>query len=124
MINLVREELGDEFDVEKHFTPRYNPWDQRMCLVPDSDLFNSIRDGRASVVTDVIDRFDEKGVLVKSGELIEADIIVSATGIEINALNDIDVSIDDTKVEPHKKLSYKGMMLGGGYQILHSLLVM
>ena len=113
LINMVREELGDDFDVEKHFTPRYNPWDQRMCLVPDSDLFNSIRDGRASVVTDVIDRFDEKGVLVQSGELIEADIIVSATGIEINALNDIDVSIDDTKVEPHKKLSYKGMMLGG-----------
>ena len=110
---MVREELGDDFDVEKHFTPRYNPWEQRMCLVPDSDLFNSIRDGRASVVTDVIDRFDEKGVLVQSGELIEADIIVSATGIEINALNDIDVSIDDTKVEPHKKLSYKGMMLGG-----------
>ena len=113
LINMVREELGDDFDVEKHFTPRYNPWDQRMCLVPDSDLFNSIRDGRASVVTDVIDRFDEKGVLVQSGELIEADIIVSATCIEINALNDIDVSIDDTKVEPHKKLSYKGMMLGG-----------
>ena len=113
LINMVREELGDDFDVEKHFTPRYNPWDQRMCLVPDSDLFNSINDGRASVVTDVIDRFDEKGVLVQSGELIEADIIVSATGIEINALNDIDVSIDDTKVEPHKKLSYKGMMLGG-----------
>ena len=113
LINMVRDELGDDFDVEKHFTPRYNPWDQRMCLVPDSDLFNSIRDGRASVVTDVIDRFDEKGILVQSGELIEADIIVSATGIEINALNDIDVSIDNIKVEPHKKLSYKGMMLGG-----------
>ena len=80
LINMVRDELGDDFDVEKHFTPRYNPWDQRMCLVPDSDLFNSIRDGRASVVTDVIDRFDEKGVLVQSGELIEADIIVTATG--------------------------------------------
>ena len=92
---MVREELGDDFDVEKHFTPRYNPWDQRMCLVPDSDLFNSIKDGQASVVTDVIDRFDEKGILVQSGELIEADIIVSATGIELNALNDIDVSIDN-----------------------------
>jgi monooxygenase len=84
LINLVREELGDDFDVEKHFTPRYNPWDQRMCLVPDSDLFKSIKDGRASVVTDVIDKFDEKGILVQSGELIEADIIVSATGIELN----------------------------------------
>jgi cation diffusion facilitator CzcD-associated flavoprotein CzcO len=110
---MVREELGDDFDVEKHFTPRYNPWDQRMCLVPDSDLFDSIKNGQASVVTDVIDRFDEKGIFVQSGELIEADIIVSATGIELNALNDIDVSIDNIKVESHKKLSYKGMMLSG-----------
>ncbi|MGB1663282.1 MAG: FAD-containing monooxygenase EthA, partial [Gammaproteobacteria bacterium] len=113
LINMVREELGDDFDVEKHFTPRYNPWDQRMCLVPDSDLFDSIKNGQASVVTDIIERFDEKGILVQSGELIEADIIVSATGIEINALNDIDVSMDNVKVEPHKKLSYKGMMLSG-----------
>jgi monooxygenase len=113
LINLVREELGDDFDVEKHFTPRYNPWDQRMCLVPDSDLFNSIKDGRASVVTDVIDKFDEKGILVQSGELIEADIIVSATGIELNFFNDIDVSLDNQRVEPHHKLSYKGMMLSG-----------
>jgi len=113
LINLVREELGDDFDVEKHFTPRYNPWDQRMCLVPDSDLFKSIKDGRASVVTDVIDKFDEKGILVQSGELIEADIIVSATGIELNFFNDIDVSLDNQRVEPHQKLSYKGMMLSG-----------
>ncbi|MDC1042850.1 NAD(P)/FAD-dependent oxidoreductase [Gammaproteobacteria bacterium] len=113
LINLVREELGDDFDVEKHFTPRYNPWDQRMCLVPDSDLFNSIKDGRASVVTDVIDKFDKKGILVQSGELIEADIIVSATGIELNFFNDIDVSLDNQRVEPHQKLSYKGMMLSG-----------
>ncbi len=84
-----------------------------MCLVPDSDLFNAIKDKRASVVTDHIDQFTEDGILIKSGELIEADIIVSATGIEINALNDIDVSIDQIKVEPHNKLSYKGMMLSG-----------
>ena len=113
MINLVREELGDEFDVEKHFTPRYNPWDQRMCLVPDSDLFNAIKAGRASVVTDHIDRFTEDGIQIKSGEVIDADIVVSATGIEINALNDIEVSVDQIKVEPHNKLSYKGMMLSG-----------
>jgi cation diffusion facilitator CzcD-associated flavoprotein CzcO len=110
---LVREELGDEFDVEKHFTPRYNPWDQRMCLVPDSDLFNAIKAGRASVVTDHIDRFTDDGIQIKSGEVIDADIIVSATGIEINALNDIEVSVDQIKVEPHNKLSYKGMMLSG-----------
>ncbi len=113
LINLVREELGDEFDVEKHFTPRYNPWDQRMCLVPDSDLFNAIKAGRASVVTDHIDRFTENGIQIKSGEVIDADIVVSATGIEINALNDIEVSVDQIKVEPKNKLSYKGMMLSG-----------
>jgi cation diffusion facilitator CzcD-associated flavoprotein CzcO len=84
-----------------------------MCLVPDSDLFNAIKDDRVSVVTDVIERFTKDGILVKSGELIKADIIVSATGIEINALNDIDVSIDAKKVEPNNKLSYKGMMLSG-----------
>jgi monooxygenase len=113
LINLVREELGNDYDVEKHFTPRYNPWDQRMCLVPDSDLFNSIKSGKASVVTDHIDYFTENGILVKSGEHLEADIIVTATGIELNALNDIEVSVNNEKVEPHNRLSYKGMMLSG-----------
>jgi monooxygenase len=113
LINLVREELGNDYDVEKHFTPRYNPWDQRMCLVPDSDLFNSIKSGKASVVTDHIDHFTENGILVKSGEHLEADIIVTATGIELNALNDIEVSVNNEKVEPHNRLSYKGMMLSG-----------
>ena len=113
LINLVREELGENFDVEKHFTPRYNPWDQRMCLVPDSDLFNAINDERASIITDHIDKFTEEGIQIKSGEVIDADIIVTATGIEINALNDIDVTIDQLKVEPHNNLSYKGMMLSG-----------
>jgi len=113
LINLVQEELGDDYDVEKHFTPRYNPWDQRMCLVPDSDLFNSIKCGKASVVTDHIEHFTERGILVKSGEHLEADIIVTATGIELNALNDIEVSVNNEKVEPHNRLSYKGMMLSG-----------
>ena len=113
IIDLVREELGQDYDVEKHFTPRYNPWDQRMCLVPDSDLFASIRDEKASVVTDVIKSFNKDGILVESGEQINADIIVSATGIEINILNDINVSVDDEKVVPNNKLAYKGMMLSG-----------
>ena len=113
LINLVREELGNDYDVEKHFTPRYNPWDQRMCLVPDSDLFNSIKCGKASVVTDHIEHFTDRGILVKSGEHLEADIIVTATGIELNALNDIEVSVNNEKVEPHNRLSYKGMMLSG-----------
>jgi len=113
LINLVQEELGNDYDVEKHFTPRYNPWDQRMCLVPDSDLFNSIKCGKASVVTDHIEHFTERGILVKSGEHLKADIIVTATGIELNALNDIEVSVNNEKVEPHNRLSYKGMMLSG-----------
>ena len=113
IIDLVRDELGQDYDVEKHFTPRYNPWDQRMCLVPDSDLFASIRDEKASVVTDVIKSFNKDGILVESGEQINADIIISATGIEINMLNDINVSVDDEKVVPNAKLAYKGMMLSG-----------
>ena len=113
LIDRVRDELGQDFNVEKHFTPRYNPWDQRMCLVPDSDLFVSIRDNKASVVTDVIKSFTKEGILVESGEQIEADIIITATGIELNILNDISVSVDDRKVVPNNKLSYKGMMLSG-----------
>ena len=84
-----------------------------MCLVPDSDLFASIRDKKASVVTDVIKSFNKDGILVESGEQINADIIISATGIEINILNDINVSVDDEKVVPNNKLAYKGMMLSG-----------
>lgn len=113
LIDRVRDELGQDFNVEKHFTPRYNPWDQRMCLVPDSNLFASIRDNKASVVTDVIKSFTKEGILVESGEQIEADIIITATGIELNILNDISVSVDDRKVVPNNKLSYKGMMLSG-----------
>ncbi len=113
LINLVREELGQDFDVEKHFTPSYKPWDQRMCLVPDGDLFSAIKDNRANVVTDTIDTFTPTGILLNSGNEIEADIVISATGIELNALNDINVSVDGLKVEANRKLSYKGMMLSG-----------
>jgi len=113
LINLVREELGQDFDVEKHFTPSYKPWDQRMCLVPDGDLFSAIKDNRANVVTDTIDTFTPTGILLNSGNEIEADIVISATGIELNALNDINVSVDGVKVEANRKLSYKGMMLSG-----------
>jgi cation diffusion facilitator CzcD-associated flavoprotein CzcO len=113
LINLVREELGQDFDVEKHFTPSYKPWDQRMCLVPDGDLFAAIKDNRANVVTDTINTFTPSGILLNSGNEIEADIVISATGIELNALNDINVSVDGVKVEANNKLSYKGMMLSG-----------
>ncbi|EKO37107.1 NAD(P)-binding Rossmann-like domain protein [SAR86 cluster bacterium SAR86E] len=113
LISLVKDELGNDYDVDKHFTPTYNPWDQRMCLVPDSDLFNSINEDKASVVTDSIDRFTEEGILLKSGDHIDADIIVTATGIELNALCGVNVFVDNEQVHAHNKLSYKGMMLSG-----------
>tara|TARA_B000000475_G_scaffold111657_1_gene90393 strand:+ start:226 stop:1656 length:1431 start_codon:yes stop_codon:yes gene_type:complete len=113
ILDMIRDELGAGYDVEKHFTPSYKPWDQRICLVPDSDLFQSIRDGKTSLVTDTINEFQSDGILLNSGTKVEADIIVTATGIELNALNGIDVTIDNDKVEPNKRLTYKGMLLSG-----------
>jgi cation diffusion facilitator CzcD-associated flavoprotein CzcO len=113
ILELVREELGPDFDIEKHFTPTYKPWDQRICLVPDSDLFESIKNNKASVVTDTIAEFESGGIKLDSGEIIEADIIITATGIELNSFNDIDVTIDKVKINPNERLTYKGMMLSG-----------
>ncbi|MBR0551362.1 flavin-containing monooxygenase [Stakelama marina] len=110
LIDMVRDELGADYDVATHFTPSYNPWDQRLCLVPDADLFASIRDGSASVVTGHIDRFTETGIRLKSGEQIDADIIVTATGLELQLMSDLDFSVDGKKVDPAKSLNYKGMM--------------
>src|SRR3546814_8320016 len=83
IIDMVQAELGPDYDVGTHFTPRYNPWDQRLCLVPDADLFVAIREGRASVVTDTIDTFTETGIKLASGTEIAADIVVTATGLEM-----------------------------------------
>lgn len=111
LLGMVREELGPDYDVEKHFTPSYNPWEQRLCLVPDSDLFNSLKSGKASVETDHIDRFTEKGILLKSGKELEADIIVTATGLNLVFMNGVAVSLDGAKVDPGHLLNYKGVML-------------
>ena len=86
----VRAYLGPDFDVEKHFTPRYRPWQQRLAFVPDGDIFQGIASGKASVVTDEIDRFTKTGLRLKSGEELEADIIVTATGFNLSVLGDID----------------------------------
>ncbi|MGQ0619515.1 MAG: flavin-containing monooxygenase, partial [Panacagrimonas sp.] len=110
---LAVRSLPPGFDVDKHFKPSYNPWEQRMCLVPDNDLFKAIRKGRASVVTDHIERFTENGIQLKSGETVPADIIVSATGLQMLALGDIQMAVDGKPVEPAKTLSYKGVMLSG-----------
>jgi monooxygenase len=113
IIQMVRAELGPDYDVETHFTPRYNPWDQRLCLVPDSDMFKAIKAGRASVVTDHIETFTETGLKLKSGRELEADIIVTATGLNLQVMNGVQLSVDGRRVEPGQTLSYKGMMYEG-----------
>ena len=112
ILDLAKNEIGVE-NVNQHFTPSYKPWDQRICLVPDSDLFNAINNKKASVVTNTINKFYQDGILLDSGKKIEADIIITATGIELNSLNDINVTIDDIKVIANERLTYKGMMLSG-----------
>ncbi len=110
LIDLVSAELGPDYDVATHFTPKYNPWDQRLCLVPDSDLFASIRDGKASVVTDTIERFTADGIALTSGQALEADIIVTATGLKMQILSGMSVSVDGVRVDFSKSMNYKGMM--------------
>src|ERR1700731_2862506 len=106
----VRAELGEDFDIATHFTPRYNPWDQRLCLVPDSDLFKAIKSGRASIVTDTIEMFTENGLPLQSGKELEADIIVAATGLVLELMGGLEASVDGRTVEFAKTLNYKGMM--------------
>jgi cation diffusion facilitator CzcD-associated flavoprotein CzcO len=106
----VKMALGPEYDVGKHFTPRYNPWEQRLCLVPDGDLFKSIRDKRASVVTNEIDTFTRGGIRLKDGSELEADIIVTATGLVLQVAGGLEVSVDGRAVDFARTLNYKGMM--------------
>jgi len=107
----LRTQLGPDFDLDRHFKPSYNPWDQRLCLVPDADLFKELRSGRASVVTDHIERFTEKGIRLRSGTELEADLVVTATGLKLLALGGIDFSVDGRRVDVPKTMNYKGMML-------------
>ncbi len=113
ILRLVREQLGPDYDVEKHFTPRYNPWDQRLCLVPDADLFVAIRSGKASVVTDEIETFTEGGIQLESGDLLPAEIIVTATGLKLKCLGGLQVSVDGTAIKTAGGLTYKGTMFRG-----------
>jgi monooxygenase len=105
----VRKQLGESFDL-KHFTPHYNPWDQRLCLVPNADLFRTIREGRVSVVTDHIETFTQTGLLLKSGERLDADIIVTATGLVLKLMSGLRLFVDGAPVELSKTMAYKGMM--------------
>ena len=111
IIEMIRDELGENFDVDKHFTPNYAPWDQRLCLVPDSDLFNALKSGKASMVTDHIETFTANGIKLKSGETLDADIIVTATGLKLQLIGGADILVDDVKVDPGNVLNYKGVMI-------------
>jgi cation diffusion facilitator CzcD-associated flavoprotein CzcO len=108
---VVRQVPAD-LDVDTHFAPRYDPWDQRMCLVPNGDLFKSLREGSASVVTDHIETFTENGLKLRSGEELEADIIITATGLNLLFLGGMDLSVDGRPVEIPQSMTYKSLMLG------------
>jgi cation diffusion facilitator CzcD-associated flavoprotein CzcO len=111
LLRLVTADLPPGYDVARHFEPRYNPWDQRVCLVPDGDLFAAIRAGTVSVVTDTIDRFTGTGLTLSSGLDIEADIVVTATGLDVKLLGGIALSVDGAPVNVAERCNYKGMML-------------
>ena len=110
LLKLVRAQLPDGYDIEKDFTPRYNPWDQRLCLITDGDLFAAIREKRASVATDTIATFTEKGLRLGGGQEIEADVIVTATGLALQPLGGAKFTIDGAPLDLGQRLNYKGMM--------------
>ena len=110
LLKHVQKQVGPNVDMQ-HFTPRYNPWDERLCAVPDGDLFRVIREGKASVVTDQINTFTENGVLLKSGQFLEADIIITATGLQLQSLGGMVLTVDGQRVEPSKQLTYKSVLL-------------
>ena len=113
LLGGVREALGPQADIATHFTPRYNPWEQRLCLVPDGDFFSAIKSGRASIATDQIETITETGVKLQSGAMLEADIIVSATGLKLAMLGHAELHVDGQRVDPARTVNYKGLMYSG-----------
>ncbi|MGB5511900.1 MAG: NAD(P)/FAD-dependent oxidoreductase [Woeseiaceae bacterium] len=113
LLQWVRKEVGKDYDVETHFTPTYNPWEERLCLVPNNDLFAAIRSGKASVVTAQIDCFTEHGIMLQSGETLDADIIVTATGLELRVLGDVSFVVDGQPVHMPDTFTYRGFMSAG-----------
>ena len=111
LLALTRRELSGKVDVDTHFNPKYNPWDQRLCLVPDSDLFRSLRRGTSSVVTDHIQRFTKTGIKLESGDLLKADIVVTATGLELLPMGGMEIEVDGKTMVLPDTLGYRGMML-------------
>ena len=112
LVNAAQKQLGN-FPAKPHFEPNYNPWDQRFCVAPDGDLFKAIRNGKANVVTDKIDSFDKNGIKLSSGKKLEADIIISATGLKLLAFGGSKISIDNKVYSPSDAVTYKGLMLSG-----------
>lgn len=106
-------QLPAGYDIDTHFTPTYDPWDQRLCVVPNGDLFKVITSGQASVVTDKVDSFTETGIRLESGAELAADVVVAATGLELLFLGGVELSVDGEPIDPASKLTYKGMMLEG-----------
>ena len=119
LLSLVRKNLGPDYDIDKHFTPDYNPWDQRLCLVPDADLFKAINSGKAVVVTDQIERFTATGLKLASGEELEADIIVTATGLNLELLGGAKFTVDGEPVHFPDTVTYKGLMYSGVPNLAH-----
>jgi monooxygenase len=120
LLAMVRAHLGPDYDVGTHFTPRYNPWDQRLCLVPDADLFDALKSGAAEVVTDRIAHFTPGGLLLEGGRELAADIVVTATGLELQLLSDVTFKVDEAPVDLASTYNYKGMMYSGVPNLAHS----
>jgi monooxygenase len=110
-IKSPTKELSKGYDVAKHFTPKYKPWDERLCVVPEADLFKAINNGKASVVTGQIDTFTKEGILLQNGEELKADIIITATGLELQMIGGVKLYIDDIEPNPNDAVVYKGMMI-------------
>ncbi len=111
LVRMVQQQLPPDFDVARHFTPRYNPWDQRVCVVPDGDLFKAIGKGTVSVVTDEIDAFTQSGIRLKSATELPADIVVTATGLTLDLLGGVEFTVDGASIDVSKRMAYKGAML-------------
>jgi cation diffusion facilitator CzcD-associated flavoprotein CzcO len=121
ILRAAQQMLGPDFDVAKHLTPSYKPWDQRLCFIPDADLFKAIRSGKASIATDEIETFTESGIKLRSADVLEADIIVTATGLNVKMLGGLQVDVDGVPIDLSKKMIYKGMMLSDVPNLAYAL---
>jgi len=113
LLKIARKRLGPDYDIDTHLTPDYDPWDQRLCLVPNGDLFDTIKAGKASIVTDHVDHFTSTGITLKSGNTLDADIIITATGLEVVVMGEMEVKVDGKIIHAPDTFGYKGLMFSG-----------